>query len=369
MNFIKRDKKIIENQGNDITIVIITYNRYPFLIRLLKFYQKYEYLFHILILDSSSDDLDDEMKSYLKMKNVTYRKYDPSIFFTEKISDGCQSIKTRFAVLCADDDFLIPSSIITSRDFLLKNEDYASAHGLYFNHTSFEKAQKTGFSIGPLYSQGKSVKDDSSVQRFNKYMFVKVGINPLYAVHRTNFFQLIWKETSKYVSDWGLSEIFPCALSLIYGKMKVLPVFYASRQPNTYSWYDENRHSEMFSEEKLRLASNGFAKHLSTLDKINNKESSLIVNSAFLKYCSFHERKVKNKQNRKFYILMRLLRERIRIRTRIQKLLIKGCHNSIYPKYMDDYIKLMESVMDCKNTTQAVLNRSRMEYVNQKHIG
>ena len=79
------NNKIIRNRSKDITIVIITYNRYPFLIRLLQYYEKFKYGFHYLILDSSHDVMNDEMKSYLKMKNVTYRKYDPSIFFTAKI--------------------------------------------------------------------------------------------------------------------------------------------------------------------------------------------------------------------------------------------------------------------------------------------
>ena len=363
----KKNDRVIRNKSKDITIVIITYNRYPFLMRLLQFYEEFKYDFHYLILDSSHDVMNDEMKSYLKMKNVTYRKYDPSIFFTEKISDGCQLINTRFAVLCADDDFLIPSGIIASHDFLLKNEDYASAHGLYFNHTSFEKAQDIGFSIGPMYKEGISVDDNNAVNRLKIYFSGKAKNYPLYALHRTNLFQLIWKETNVYVSDWGLSEKFPCAISLIYGKMKRLPVFYSSREPNTFSWYDEERYRKMYSDKKLDLAFKGFEKHLITVDKMFDKERFSIVINSFKSYLSRVDKKISYKPNR-FVSFFHFLRNSISFRTRLSKLIIRGCHFSIYPKYMDDYKILRNSVINANMTTQAELNRSRKQYSNQKVI-
>jgi len=363
----KKNDRVIRDKSKDITIVIITYNRYPFLMRLLQFYEEFKYDFHYLILDSSNDDINDQMKFYLKMKNVIYKKYDPSVFFTEKISDGCKSINTPFAVLCADDDFLIPSGIIASYDFLLKNEDYASAHGLYFNHTSFEKAQNIGFSIGPIYNGGISVEHDNAVNRLKIYFSGKAKNNPLYALHRTNLFQLIWKETNVYVSDWGLSEKFPCAISLIYGKMKRLPVFYSSREPNTFSWYDEERYRKMYTDKKLDLAFKGFKKHLIATDKMFDKDLFSIVNNSFKSYLSKVDKKISYKPN-KFVSIIRLLRKNISFRTRLSKLIIKGCHFSIYPQYMDDYKILRNSVINGNMTTQAELNRSRKQYSNQKII-
>ena len=50
------------------TIIITTYNRYEYLIRLLKFYNEYNNQFNILILDSSSDKIDDELSLLIKKK-------------------------------------------------------------------------------------------------------------------------------------------------------------------------------------------------------------------------------------------------------------------------------------------------------------
>jgi len=330
---------------------------------LLKFYDKYEYNFQFLIVDSSSDVLDDELIPYLERDNLSHKKYEPSIFFSDKIADGCQYITTPFAVLCADDDFLIPSGILESRNFLLTNEDYASAHGLYFNHFSAEDAQKKGFSIGPLYQDGSSSEQDSAEKRLNAYLSGATGYYPMYAVHHTDLFQQIWSETKIYVSDWGLSELFPCALSFIYGKMKVLPVFYSSREPNTYTWYDENRLSEMYAKEKVKLAAEGLGKYLCVVDSVDSEKSNAIATRALNLFVDILDKKTENQRNR-LVSAWTQLRKNIGLRTRLRKLFLNGCHPSIYPQYLDDYSKLMQSVID-GNLTQDALNSSRKQYNTQ----
>ena len=124
------------DSAKEITIVIITYNRYSFLNRLLKFYDFYDEKFNFLILDSSTQKLEKSLLKYLKRENVEYHKFDPNIFFVAKIAEGSKHIKTKYAVCCADDDFLIPSGIINSKEYLEENSNYASAHGLYFQHTN-----------------------------------------------------------------------------------------------------------------------------------------------------------------------------------------------------------------------------------------
>ncbi len=361
----QKSNKIIAD-GNDITIVIITYNRYPFLLRLLKFYDKYEYNFNFLILDSSNDELDDAVKPYLDRKTVSYKKYDSSLFFANKISDGCQSITTPYAVLCADDDFLIPSGILESRSFLQENQDYASAQGLYFNHTSADEAQNNGFSIGPLYQNGSSSEQNSAEKRLYAYLSGATGYYPMYAVHRADLFKKIWIETTKYVFDWGLSELFPCALSFIYGKMKVLPVFYESREPNTYTWYDENRHRGMYNEEKINLAAEGLGKHLSIEESMDSEESLVVASQVLNTYLVRLEKKMASLLNGQASTWLRL-RKRIGLRTRLRKLLLNGCHPSIYPKYFDDFKKVKDAVLSA-NLTEKELNVSRIDFVNQGNI-
>ena len=236
------------------TLVIPTYNRHPFLLRFLQFYSLYDYKFEFLILDSSSDKITNNvLLDYIKKDNVEYKKYNQEIFIVDKIADGVGYIDTPFAVLCADDDFIIPTGIVESQNFLLENKNYVSAHGLYFNHTSADDVQKKGFTIVPLYQKGGSSEQDSATKRLNAYLSGPIS-NVFYAVHRTELLQLIWTETKTFVSDWGLAELFPCSLSFIYGKMKVLPIFYSSREPNTYAINNYGFFKRNFSESKVSFS-------------------------------------------------------------------------------------------------------------------
>ena len=62
---------------NNITIVIPTYKRYPFLKRLLKFYKSYNIPINILILDSTpSSPSDQELIHLLSNRNILWKKYD-----------------------------------------------------------------------------------------------------------------------------------------------------------------------------------------------------------------------------------------------------------------------------------------------------
>lgn len=313
-----------------------------------------------MILDSSSDELDDRLKPHLDYKNVSYKKFPSSTFFVNKIADGSSLINTPYIVLCADDDFLIPSSIIESRNFLKKNKDFSSAHGFHFCHTNAEDAEKYGFSIAQLYKNGSSSEQDSSVNRLKSYLSGQTCYYPMYAVHRERVFKKIWMETKTYVNDWGLSELFPCALSFIIGKMKILPIFYSSREPNTFTWYDQNRHQEMFSKKKVDKAVEGLAKHINLASGAQEKHSKQVVESAFQSYLKGGSADFLSEQNELKLIWWRF-KQKVRLRSRIRKMLWQGCHPSIYPEYISDYLNVKEAVLSA-DLSKEELNFSRKDY-------
>ena len=270
-----------------IMIIIPTYNRYPYLLRLLKFYNLYNTQIKIMILDSSRDELHDkELKSIINQDNIVWVRYDDEMFIVDKIVDGIRRVETEYAVLCADDDFIIPSSIASSIEFLDNNPDYSSAHGPYFRHPNAEIVKDSGFILRKI--NGRSISEESSTERLKSYLYRMTGhcYHPFYAVHRRNTLNFIWSETKKYGSDWALGELFPCCLSLIYGKMKILPVFYSSRETNNYNWVDEERFNQMFNKEKINEAIEVISKHLSKMDCITVEAATKIVEEGFNIYQS-----------------------------------------------------------------------------------
>mgnify|MGYP000355524641 CR=1 FL=1 len=345
----------------DITIVIPTYKRYPFLKRLLKFYKSYNLPINILILDSTPElPSDEELIKLLSKTNILWKKYDFDITYWDRISDGIKYIKTDYVTLCADDDFIIPESLIPCMDFLKKNTDYSSSHGLYFNHSNADQSKKNGFSIGPIYDKGRSADENGSTERIIAYLSGKTNYYPLYAVHRSETFRLIWSETNDYVYDWNLHELFSSCLSLVYGKMKILPIFYSSREPNTYNSNDYEMHIRTFSKFKVDKAVEGVSKHLAIIEKISLKESEKISKTAFRKYLDRSEKRWNNDK----LSIWHNIRQIVGLRSRLRKLFLNGCHYSIYPKYYNQYKKVKDAVLS-SDLKEEELNISRIDFTKQ----
>ena len=336
------------------TIIIPTYKRYPYLVRLLKFYESYKLNIKILVLDSTPNDLlNEELTRLLSNKNIVWKKFDAAITFWEKISKGIEFIETEYVTLCADDDFIIPGAIVECIKFLEINSDYASAHGLYFNHLNDKNFRRSKFRMNPLYNHGRLSDEKTGVERVQAYFNGKTNYYPFYAVHRTSTFKLIWTETKQYVSAWGLGEVFPCSLSFAYGKMMILQVFYASREPNNYNWIDEKIHTEIYSEERIERAVIGLGKHLSIVDNLLLEEAELVARKAFEVHLDkANNKQFKKKANHNIFLLWMRIKHKLRIRTRmislIRYLRYQGCHPDIYPEYFKDFMKVKKAVLTAR---------------------
>lgn len=348
----------------DLTIVITTYNRYGYLRRLLSFLFLYSLKSKILILDSSSNDPDDpELKKILSKDCIKWLRFNADIFFANKIAEGCKNIDTKYTVLCADDDFLVPGAIELCVDYLDKNKDYTSAHGYYFLHY----LRKERLTLSPLYSKEVVNSKDNSFNRVKSYLDGSLKYYPMYAVHRSDLFIQIWSETTRYVSDQGLSEIFPCCLSLLHGKMKVLPIFYSSREPNTFNWHENNYDkwiSRMYSDDKLSLALKGLSKHLSNISNLALNESEFLLRSELDLYVSRQYGEKHPLNSTSYLLFINKMKRKIRFRTILREfvygLFYKGCDPRIYKEYYSDYENISRVVLS-SNLTQEELNASRYE--------
>ena len=97
-----------------------------------------------------------------------------------------------------------------------------------------------------------------------------------------------------------LSELFPSCMSFAYGKMKVLPVFYCSKEPNNYTaWEDKETLQEVYSEEKTTMAVTGLAPHLVKLDCLQLENAKSQLKDAFKIYVACQFSNIDKKISRK----------------------------------------------------------------------
>ena len=271
--------------GRDLTILIITHNRQSCLLRLLFFLTKYDSNIKILILDSSVKKFDNQsLIKIIDENKIELYKFKEDIPLQDKISIGSKKVKTKYCVLSADDDFLMPHALIKCVEFLENNKDYASAHGYYFSHsnTIYESFNNYFLYLIPLYGgKAKSNNSYSSIERIHNYFNNKMSHYPLYAVHKTENFIKIHQLTQNYIEQLLLQEYFVCCASLIIGKMKVLPIFYCSREPNFFSWLTNKKCIEYFSSDKIQKGSIGLSRLLIKYENISFNEGVNIFKKYF----------------------------------------------------------------------------------------
>jgi glycosyltransferase domain-containing protein len=364
-----------------LSIIIPTYKRHPFLLRLLKYYSNSEIPLNLIILDSSPEKPQDiELIGELQKKNVVWKTYDDSTYIVDKIADGFRYVETEFSVLCADDDFMIPSSLGKSINFLTANHDYNSCQGLFYSHTNATQTIKNGFTLNSIYSKARSLEEETGKDRFVKqYIDSVTNIHLFYAVHRTNVHKLIWNEATLYSEGLGYAELFPCAMSSIYGKSKILPIFYSSREPNGIIMgfiVDQNLYKEMHSLDKTLKLLNGLAKHLAKVDAISlaEAETTININSFNPIPESIRPGYVKDFDNAppSTNSILKSIISKIIVSLRNVKPLIsfirkikysintkKGCPKDLYPHFYDDFVKVKNSVLSA-GLTMEQLNISRV---------
>ncbi len=215
-------------------LIIPTFNRPYYLQRILGYYSKYGSDFNIIVADSSSSEnkkLNKEIISSFKNLKILYlTDYPGTVEFYYKFADAVNHAQSKYCVFCADDDFIVPSSIKECINFMEKNPDYSVVQGLYCSHWLRKKRNgKIEFGWVPAQYHSKSITFDSPSERL-KFHLANYNVTTAYGVHRTDTLRFIFKEGIESTSYDRLAEILLTALTLICGKMKILPVFYDSRE-------------------------------------------------------------------------------------------------------------------------------------------
>jgi glycosyltransferase domain-containing protein len=221
------------------SIIIPTYNRPDCLRRLLVYYHRHAGDFSFVVADSSSKENKEinkeSISSFPDLKILHLNDYPEHIFPWVKYADALKHVKSEYGLFCADDDFIVPSAIKECLDFIEKNPDYSVVRGIYFCHSLKKiKNGEARFDWVPVEYGGRSISFDNPSERLKTHLAAG-HTSTFYGVHRTDTLRFIFDEVTKTTSHGRLGEIVLTALTLIRGKMKILPVFYASRGPATGS--------------------------------------------------------------------------------------------------------------------------------------
>jgi len=273
------------------TIIIPTYNRPSYLKRILNYYSHYGRDFCFIVADSSSGE--NKLKNKRIINSVSgiqidyLDHYSCKITLLGKLNNSLTYADTEYCVFCADDDFITPAGIHQSVEFLVKNKDFSCAHGFYISYDLIEfPREKPQLKWCPIYPFNSIIFNDSCSRL--RYLFSSY-YQTFYAVHRTNFQKMVFRENVNYANDDRFGELLPSMLDLVYGKMKKINVLYDMREKisnsagarikNIGHFIKEGTFEKKYYNFKICLI-----KHLRKNVSISQKEANILINKGMSVY-------------------------------------------------------------------------------------
>ena len=202
----------------NLTIIIPTYERNKYLKKNIDHW--YGSDAKIIIIDGSKKKL---KKSFKIKSNINYY-YLPDKSLFERLGFASKMIKTKFSMLCCDDEFYIKSGLLKCIEELEKNEELSCVMGRALCFRFRDKKKFLTASLG--YNQFKNyyLDEPNPLNRIKKHLSGISGRPTMYSVIRSKFFIEILNLVSK-------SEVFPCQQTYelqsdiclsFYGKIKFI---------------------------------------------------------------------------------------------------------------------------------------------------
>lgn len=225
------------------TIVIPTFNRPALVRRLVSHYRRQAPSSRLLVLDSSGPEVVKENARALAADNVSHVPYPEDLPPAAKIARGLALVTTPYASFCADDDLVFAGALGRSIDFLERHADYATAHGLYLNF----RAEGADVHLSSEYA---GPGNELAAPGARVFRLLQKYESLFYGVYRTPLLRDIL-ERMQAIPAVAFQELFQSVATVLSGKVKRFPAFYAARQSGppaeprrdkwqTYYWFAEN---------------------------------------------------------------------------------------------------------------------------------
>jgi glycosyltransferase domain-containing protein len=253
----------------------------------LNYYRSTNYKHWILIGDSSNSEHIEITKKALHQfegkLHIVYREY-PGLNDAECLRQLIELASTPYAVYIADDDFLVPNGLDQSIKFLENHQDYIATHGIGINFRLRSPGPYGKFLNCSPYPL-PSIEANIASQRIKDHL--KNYSVTLFCVHRTEDWKRIFHGDILEGNKTFRSELLPCCLSVIYGKVKQLNCLYLIRQNHSARYLFPNINDWIRSPEwqsSYKFFRDYLAEKLSKEDTISLPEATTIIEEAFTTY-------------------------------------------------------------------------------------
>lgn len=214
-----------------ISLIIPTQGRENLLERLLTYLSGRRSNLVVYIADDTSREFMpvrlNIIRRFQSRLQIIHLIYDECLPLIEKIAKATKEVVTPFAVIGADDDFVVPQTMERGALFLQVHPEYSAVHG-----DGILFSLKSGTASGEIASAGRYPQRTIEHRTGSHRLLDHMGqySTTWYSVQRTEQLQENWQKAAGLELDIYFGELLPTCLSLIQGKVKKLDALYLIRQ-------------------------------------------------------------------------------------------------------------------------------------------
>jgi glycosyltransferase domain-containing protein len=220
-----------------LTLVIPTYNRNYYLSRCLWYHAHFPFG-EIIVADSSPEEKKVvNRETVLKVRemfgaNIRYLEYEPETDkyggdIYRKWGDAVQHVETEYSQICTDKDFLIPTTLCHSVNFLGNNPTFIASMGSkYYIRSNTLSNGIENYYLFQLHPNCTSETSDNNLDRFvHSLLHIRAWHNHLaFATTNTKRLQYIYSLLDKYdVPDLRFGEVIISYTGHLFGKYNYTP--------------------------------------------------------------------------------------------------------------------------------------------------
>ena len=248
------------------SVLVPTFNGTRYLRRMLDYFRQISFRGEVVLSDNSAIEhrafIDGCDSAYPELK-IRKFMFSENIRFLDKLVATLEKIDSKFVMLHAHDDFMIPAGVEKCVDFLSKNSEYSGARGRVAMF-ALERATQTALASTPVSVSlvPHPMRGYEQTDSFERVVAHIGRFAPtFYSVHRRKSLIESFRVTEEATKNVIFFQYLSSCLAVLAGKVWCSDELFYVRQGHRDSWSGRLNNGRDYEHWPMLIASPNFSKY------------------------------------------------------------------------------------------------------------
>jgi glycosyltransferase domain-containing protein len=246
---------------SSFSVVVPTFNGTPYLRRLLDYFRHIAFEGAIVLSDNSSGEHREFVmacpREYGDL-DIEVRPFAHGVRFLDKLTETLGKMDSRFVMLHAHDDFMIPAAVERCVAFLAENPDYSVARGRVAM-IAFARDSAANLKVSLVAHPMRGYEDDDAPTRVLRH--IERYASTFYSVHRREALIESFQRTEAATKNVIFFQYLSSCICVLRGKVCCLDELFYVRQGHEDSWSGNLKNSADYGHWPMLITAPEFSRY------------------------------------------------------------------------------------------------------------